>query len=301
MTIPGQKQKLVIGLAVSGKGSYIMYSSYKKQQKLHEGWRSYLKEEAPAISKLQPEISDYQDRECMWDYAGSNGMKVFFDVTTFFNKNQTRFGRGIIAVNTLVNLVKGKIRGATASANHVGFIFSDGSIFHATTDDTGPGVSFQPSIPDMLKNPHQYIILDLGGDEGALRKVCEDMLKELSQHIDPAQAYDRKGIARQVPLLGKLLAHLPIAKEENEYSFYCSELVANALVRVGFMTAEQLASRVLNEQLGAADELSPTELYDLIASKAKLIGTSCKTEKPNLQTIKSSGEDDISAAIKNPV
>jgi len=244
-----------------------------------ENWRKYINEEAPAISKMQPEIADYKERGCMWDYANSTGMKVFFDITTFFNKNQSGFGRAIIAVNTFANFMKGKIKGATASANHVGFIFSDGSIFHATTDKAGPGVSFQDSIPDMLENPHQYIILDLGGDENKLKQVCQDILKELSKNIDPAQAYDKRGIVRQAPLIGKLLAHLPFAKEENEYSFYCSELVANALVRVGFMTAEQLASRVLSEQLGAADELSPTELYDLIASKAKLITSVCKTSQ----------------------
>jgi len=258
-----------------------MHNSYKKQQKLYESWRKYLKEEAPSISKMQPEIADYQERGCMWDYADSTGMKVFFDITNFSNKHQNFFGRAIIAVNAITNLMKGKIKGAMAAANHVGIIFSDGSIFHATTDDTG--VSFQSSIPDMLINPHQYLILDLGGDEKKLKKSCEDMLKELSQHIDPSKAYDRKGIARQAPLIGKLLAHLPIAKEENEYSYYCSELVANALVRVGFMTAEQLQAKMLNEQLGSADELSPTELYDLLASKAKLIGVSCESDRQTPQ------------------
>ncbi len=70
-------------------------------------------------------------------------------------------------------IMKGKIQGATASANHVGFIFSDGSIFHATTDKAGPGVSFQDSIPDMLENPHQYIILDLGGMKISLNKFAK--------------------------------------------------------------------------------------------------------------------------------
>ena len=259
-----------------------MYNSYKKQQELYESWRKYLKEEAPSISKMQPEIADYRERGCMWEYADSTGMKVFFDITTFSNENQNNFGKAIIAVNAIANIMKGKIRGAMAAANHVGIIFSDGSIFHATNDDTG--VSFQPSIPDMQNNPHQYLILDLGGDEKKLKKACEDMLKELSQHIDPSKAYDKKGIVRQTPFsIGKLLAHLPIAKEENEYSYYCSELVANALVRVGFMTAEQLQAKMLNEQLGSADELSPTELYDLLASKAKLIGASCKSDRQTPQ------------------
>lgn len=261
-----------------------MFSSYKKQQVLTEGWRKYLKEEAPAISQMQPEISDYQERGCMWNYADSTGMKVFFDITTFSNKNQTFFGKLIIGVNAVNNILKGKIRGATAAANHVGIIFSDGSIFHATNDDTG--VSFQESLPDMQNNPHQYIILDLGGDENKLKQACQEILKELSQHINPSKAYDMRGIARQTPLIGKLIAHLPVAKEQNEYSYYCSELVANALVRVGFMTAEQLQAKVLNEQLGSADELSPTELYDLLASKAKLVGTSCKSDRqaPQMQT-----------------
>jgi hypothetical protein len=266
-----------------------MYSSYKKQQVLHEGWRRYIKEEAPAkvpakvpaIGQMQTAIADYKEKGCMWDYENSTGMKVFFDITTFLNKNQTGFGQLIIAGNTLANFMKGKIKGATASANHVGIIFSDGSIFHATRDDTG--VSFQPSIPDMLENPHQYIILDLGGDENKLRAACQDLLKELSQHIDPSKAYDDRGIARQIPIVGKLLAHLPFAKEQNEYSYYCSELVANVLVRAEFMKAEELASRVLSEQLGAADELSPTELYDLISSKAKLIKSVCKTPQAQQQ------------------
>jgi hypothetical protein len=49
------------------------------------------------------------------------------------------------------------------------------------------------------------------------------------------------------------------------------------------MTAEQLQAKMLNEQLGSADELSPTELYDLLASKAKLIGASCKSDRQTPQ------------------
>ena len=278
-----------------------MFSSYKKQQKLHEGWRRYLKEEAPAITSVHSEIEDYKKRGCKWNYKNSTGMKVFFDVTSFSHENQSFFGKAIILGNAIQKTLKGEMKGAMGAANHVGFIFSDGSIFHATTDDAGPGVSFQPSIPDMDNNPHQYVILDLGGDEGKLRKACQDILEELSKNVNPAQAYDKRGIARQIPLIGKLLAHLPIAKEENEYSFYCSELVANALVRVGFMTAEQLQARMLNEQLGAIDELSPTELYELIAPKASVTGVVCELERPNPQDIKSSGEDEVPASLKNPV
>ncbi len=247
-----------------------------------ESWRKYINEEAPAITKMHSQISDYKKRGCKWNYETSKGMKVFFDVTSFSHENQTFFGKMIIAGNAIQKALKGQIKGALGASNHVGFIFSDGSIFHATSDETG--VSFQPSYPDIEQNPHQYVIVDLGGDEQKLKQVCQSILNELKeQNVDASKAYDWKGIKRQIPVIGKLLAHLKTAKEENEYSFYCSELVANALVRVGYMTAEQLVARVLSEQLGQADEISPTELYELIAPKSNVIGVVCEIEPQQQQ------------------
>lgn len=260
-----------------------------------EDWRKFLKEDVPSIESMNFEIEDYQRRGCTWDYASSKGMKVFFDITSYSHEHQNAFGKAIIIGNAIGRISVGQFKGAMSAANHVGFIFSDGSICHATNGG-GIGVNFESSIKDMQKNPHQYVVLDLGGDENGLKQVCQDMIEELSKFYEPSQAYDWKGIARQTPLIGKLLAHLPFTREENEYSYYCSELVANALVRVGFMSAEELAARTLKESLGATDELSPTELYNLISKKATLLKASCEINKPKNATMQRS--DDSQKSIE---
>jgi len=261
-----------------------MYSSYKKQQVLHEGWRRYIKEEAAEpISNVHAKIKDYTKNQCTWDYQKSNGMKVFFDISSVgdnFDAGSYIFGPGIIAQSALTKIARGKIRGALGAANHVGIIFKDGTIFHATSDKTG--VSFQQNYTEINEKPHQFVVLDLGGDEAMLRQACEEIYELIKSNIDPSQAYDWKGIVRQIPLLGPLLKHLYVAKEKGvgKYKFYCSELVANALVKAGFMTAVELKDRLLKEneedELDEADEISPTDLYDLISPKAQLVKPSCK-------------------------
>lgn len=214
---------------------------------------------------------------CKWNISES-GIKIFFDVTPVSSmirpgsSDKSVFGVGISLVAMLTNKV-------LHAVNHVGFILSDGSIIHATT---GKGV-VRESGDDIINNPRNYIVVNVGGSESDLIKKFESLKKTL--YVDK-DSYDWKGIVRQFPVIGKLLARFKWS-ENKPYRFFCSELVANLLVRCGIIKFDELA--VIHEkltQLDKYDEIDPTKLFLLIKDKADLCPVVCDANlnKENIMT-----------------
>jgi len=206
---------------------------------------------------------------CKWD-IGDPGIKIFFDVTDIRDmikpgKDKSLFGVGISAVGMLTNRV-------LHSVNHVGFILSDGTVIHAATK----GV-VRESGADIINNPKSYVIVNVGGSESDLISKFEQLKKTL--YVDK-DSYDWKGIVRQIPLIGKLLGRLKWSAENKPYRFFCSELVANLLVRCKVISYNELAS--IHEKLTGLDrydEIDPTKLFSLIKDKAELCPVVCDVDK----------------------
>ena len=204
---------------------------------------------------------------CKWNISDP-GIKIFFDVTGIGDmikpgKDKSIFGVGISAVAMLTNRV-------LHSVNHVGFILSDGTVIHATTSR---GV-VRESGDDIINNPKSYVIVNVGGSESNLISKFEQLKKTL--YVDK-DSYDWKGIVRQLPLVGKLLGRLKWS-ENKPYRFFCSELVANLLVRCGVISYDELAS--IHEKLTGLDkydEVDPTKLFLLVKNKAELCPVVCDT------------------------
>ena len=205
---------------------------------------------------------------CKWNIS-EPGIKIFFDVTPVSSMirpgstDKSIFGVGISFAAMLTNKV-------LHAVNHVGFILSDGSIIHATT---GKGV-VRESGDDIINNPRNYIVVNVGGSESDLIKKFESLKKTL--YVDQ-DSYDWKGIVRQFPVIGKLLARFKWS-ENKPYRFFCSELVANLLVRCGIIKFDELAG--IHEkltQLDKYDEIDPTKLFLLIKDKADLCPVVCDT------------------------
>lgn len=206
---------------------------------------------------------------CKWNVSDP-GIKIFFDVTSVGSMirpgstDKSVFGVGISLVAMLTNKV-------LHSVNHVGFALSDGSIIHATTSK---GV-VRENGGDVINNPKNYVIVNVGGNEGVLIDKFNSLKKQL--YVDK-DSYDWKGIVRQIPLIGKLLARLKWS-ENKPYRFFCSELVANLLVRCGVISYNELAS-IHEKQLTGLDkydEVDPTKLFLLLKDKAELCPVVCDT------------------------
>ena len=211
-----------------------------------------------------------QSNACKWN-VNEPGIKVFFDVTGIgemarLGASKSTFGVGISLTAMFTNKV-------LHSVNHVGFILSDGTIIHATTNR---GV-IRESGKDIINNPTNYVVVNVGGNESDLISKYNQLKKTL--YIDK-DSYDWKGIIRQFPIIGKLLGRLNFARENKPYRFYCSELVANLLVRCGVISYNELVS--LHEKtvgLDKYDEVDPTKLFLMIKSKAELCPVVCDTNK----------------------
>jgi hypothetical protein len=222
----------------------------------------------PDLGTIKKDLK--QSSACKWNINDS-GIKIFFDVTGIgemarLGSSKSTFGVGI----SLTAMVTNKVLN---SVNHVGFILSDGTIIHATTNR---GV-IRESGKDIINDTKNYVVANVGGNESDLISKYNQLKKTL--YIDK-DSYDWKGIVRQVPLIGKLLGRLNFARENKPYRFYCSELVANLLVRCGVISYNELVS--LNEKmvgLDKYDEVDPTKLFLMIKSKAKLCPVVCDADK----------------------
>jgi len=222
----------------------------------------------PDLGTIKKDLK--QSGACKWN-VNESGIKIFFDVTGIgemarLGSSKSTFGVGI----SLTAMVTNKVLN---SVNHVGFILSDGTIIHATTNR---GV-IRESGKDIINDTKNYVVANVGGNESDLISKYNQLKKTL--YIDK-DSYDWKGIVRQVPLIGKLLGRLNFARENKPYRFYCSELVANLLVRCGVISYNELVS--LNEKmvgLDKYDEVDPTKLFLMIKSKAKLCPVVCDADK----------------------
>jgi hypothetical protein len=222
-----------------------------------------------------------QDKNSAKWNVNVSGIKVFFDITRFNLKalatddsksnpdHQTRFGSAIQIMNKIIhNDMQG--------VNHVGFVLRDGRFLDATNDS---GVTIRDG-DDMIEHPENYIVYNVGGDEGTLLKAFEELKKMI--RIGKV-GYDRRGIIRKVqqafPKLWGLYQRFKKVKTKTEETgqkqFYCSELVANLLARIGVLSLDELLkTHAVNEELDhldAADEIDPQRLYNLIKTKAKLV------------------------------
>ena len=226
-----------------------------------------MNEKLPDLGSIKQTIKT--SGACKWNISDP-GIKIFFDVTGIGDmikpgKDKSIFGVGISAVAMLTNRV-------LHSVNHVGFILSDGTVIHATT---GRGV-VRESGSDIINNPKSYVIVNVGGSESDLISKFEQLKKTLYADKD---SYDWKGIVRQLPLVGKLLGRLKWS-ENKPYRFFCSELVANLLVRCGVISYNELVS--IHEKLTGLDrydEVDPTKLFLLIKNKAELCPVVCDTKQ----------------------
>lgn len=224
-------------------------------------------EKLSSLGKVKKDIQS--TGACKWNVSDP-GIKIFFDVTSVGSMirpgstDKSVFGVGISLVAMLTNKV-------LHSVNHVGFALSDGSIIHATTSK---GV-VRENGADVINNPKNYVIVNVGGNEGVLIDKFNSLKKQL--YVDK-DSYDWKGIVRQIPLIGKLLARLKWS-ENKPYRFFCSELVANLLVRCGVISYDELAS-IHEKQLTGLDkydEVDPTKLFLLLKDKAELCPVVCDT------------------------
>jgi hypothetical protein len=248
------------------------------------------------ILEVAPELGQFAGssqgrstgRSCYWD-LNTNGIKVFFDITRPFDYKdggQTAAGTAIALTAVLTNK-------QLTTVNHVGFVLKNGSIIDAVA---GSGVTMRNG-DEIKNNPHNYVIVDVGGDESTLLKKYTDLKKSIEKvqgknekEIDSMifgktkASYDVAGVYRQIPVIGGLLKHLNSTREKNKYSFYCSELVAHLLVLCGVLKVNDLMKENLSEDddaltdLDKYDEVNPTKLYNLIKdiSQVKVLRKICK-------------------------
>jgi len=203
-------------------------------------------------------------------YINNDEIKVFLDITSISDKEQTLFGKGIILWGAIKNWVRGKFKNSLNKVNHIGFVFKDGYVLHATT--SGSGIQFE-RYEDVIENPNSYIVYNLGGNEKDIRQLGENLLKDIEKAgVDKIgkqhPLYDTKGIVRQI--LPKWLSNL-FFKEETNLKFYCSELVANLLVSAKVISLDELKMVKENlTELDKYDEVDPTKLYGLLIDKGTM-------------------------------
>lgn len=234
--------------------------------KLKDLLKEIIKEDVPDLNQPTTD-TDSNAKNCSWDLSPS-GIKIFFDVTPIAkmtDRKSDSFSLAGAAVAKVGQITNDVLR----PVNHVGFVLSSGEVIHATP---GKGI-LQEKLPDMEKNPNHYICVNVGGSEA----VMVEKFKKLKAIAGDEAGYDSKGIIRQAPVIGKILKRLGWVKENKPYKFFCSELVANLLVRSGILKYEELSGVKEAETTGLDkyDEIDPTQLYNLIKSKAKLLPTKC--------------------------
>lgn len=262
------------------------------EQILRKLIRKILQEEADILSaernRMQTFMKNYgkklsQNNICKWEYNKSKGIKVFFDVEGFWGSNQDFIGRLIIAGNFLSNFFNKKTRHlATSAATHTGFIFSDGVVFHATPDRIG--VQFDRSyIKKIKEKPENFLILDLGGNEDELIKLAHIILDEIKENKEflknkygssykELSSYDNKGILRNIPGYKWLISKIIDAREKHDYSYYCSELIAYCLIKLGIINQNDVNVDIDSYE---ADEVSPTMLYEKLRRKGDILLAIC--------------------------
>lgn len=245
------------------------------------------------LSAYRKYITDVKDKNkditsFRWD-LNNNQVKIFLDITPFHHEEQDFIGKGIIGWGAIQDWAKRKFTNAKKmrfeKINHVGFIFSDGNVLHATTH--GKGVQFE-KYDAVIKDPECYLVYNMGGDEKVIKDLGNKLISKISEKVpeekcdkcegsgkvndqkckscdgygDLPKRYDMPGLYRQI--LPDWISNI-FSAEKTEYKFFCSELVSNILVRSKLMTYDEL--KRLHENLNKYDEIDPTKLYKFIIER----------------------------------
>lgn len=223
-----------------------------------------------------------------WDIK-EKGIKVFFDITqmnkrAWFSKLGVKNPEGQTFFGNLIQVANKIKHGDLNGANHSGFILSNGKIIDATTDY---GVAIRDGS-EIVRNPQNFVIFNIGGDEnvllarfGKLKKYIQVKRTEKGS-FDKTKSYDMGGIKRQAkdilskfPVINYLTNRIIKAEETDNDQFYCSELVANLLVQSGVLSLQDLgAPAKINEELSDLDkydEIDPSSLFKLVAARSNLL------------------------------
>jgi len=252
-------------------------------------YKNFLVENIDTIKDI---INSTNTENCKWDIS-QTGVKVFFDITPYDDPSQTPYGKLLILSNTMKDLVSrfknDYWEDTLVASTHVGFIFSDGRILHATSEfnsDKPNGVQYEDvngeHAKDIMENPKFYVVFNLGGDEKEIEKIGDSIIKFLIDKGTYGKSYDWTGIKRIFPDLKKVL----VPNNEFEFkqgdgdnnnhkeTYYCSLFVAYVLVQAGIITMKQLGNlKIENTELNPDEnvfDVNPTELYELISKVGKI-------------------------------
>lgn len=227
--------------------------------------KEVLSEEAPDISQANIELIK-DGSNCKWDLSTSE-IKIFFDITSSSKMGKLN-SKWFSVVGLAINKIAQIQHNVLTPVSHVGFILSNGDAIDA---DPTKGISIR-KLEDFNSNPGHYICVSVGGLESTLISKFNELKKAAGEE----GGYDKAGVIREIPILGALLKRLNLAKETNNKKFFCSELVANLLVRCEIIKFEEL--KALSEKttgLDQFDEIDPTQLYQMIKGKATTLPVVC--------------------------
>lgn len=163
----------------------------------------------------------------VYDLAASREIKIFFDITHPLDVEQTPVGRAVQ-------------RATRSLINHVGFVFSDGTILHADKSGT-TGVRLERP-PRPLATSQYRVLAITGTDEEAVLRL----------------AHDRRLIGAKYDAEGAL-GHVCRFVRDNHDEWYCSELVTHVLLLLGIVHVAGVAA-----DLHAIDNVTPRQLYEMV-------------------------------------
>jgi len=247
--------------------------------------KEVLSEDVPDLK--DPNAAPIKDgSNCKWDLSTSE-IKIFFDITPT-SKMSDLNSKWFSLIGVTINKVAQIQHDVLTPVNHVGFILSNGDAIDA---DPKTGISIR-KLDDFETNPGHYICVSVGGAESTLISK----FNELKTAAGEEGGYDNAGVARKIPILGTILKRLNLAKETDSKKFFCSELVANLLVRCKIIEFEELKAvsvppistnniskkttgldqfDEIDPTLDQFDEIDPTQLYEMIKGKAKTLPVVC--------------------------
>ena len=228
--------------------------------------KEVLSEDIPDIK--QANAAPIKDgSNCKWDLSTSE-IKIFFDVTST-SKMSALTSKWFSFLGVIINKVATIKHKVLTPVNHVGFILSDGNVIDAIPDK---GISIRKlDDDDFDTNPGHFICVSVGGAESDLISKFNELKKAAGEE----GGYDTAGVVRNIPILGTILKRLNLAQETNNKKFFCSELVANLLVRCNIIKVEELKKLSEYDEADQFDEIDPTQLYEMIKGKAKTLPIVC--------------------------
>ena len=227
-----------------------------------------------------------------WDIS-EPGIKIWFDITPYDDPSQTPYGKLLILANTMRDLrtryKDDEWDNTLIASTHVGFIFSDGRILHATSEFKSKeinGVQYEDvngeHVKDINENPRFYVMFNLGGDEKDVEKYGNKVIEYIVKQGTFGKSYDWSGINRIFPDLEPVLNStngdefnqgMDDNDDDEKDTFYCSQFVAYIMIKLGLTTLEELRNlRRVNGDLDPNQndyDVNPTDLYELVSKKGK--------------------------------